>query len=90
MCVFVRACVCVCAHACIHIMYMCTGGGSLFVLDIVQDTLRPVQVFQFSDGMFDVTWAENNENILVGAGGDGSIQVWDVLQPQVRFHIVTW
>ena len=55
----------------------------MFVLDIVQDGLRPVQAFEFSDGLFDVTWAENNENILVAAGGDGSIQIWDVLQPKV-------
>lgn len=63
--------------------FLSPGGGTLFVLDIVQDSLRPVQAFEFSDGLFDVTWAENNENILVAAGGDGSLQVWDVLQPQV-------
>lgn len=58
------------------------------MLDVVQDAIRPVQVFEFSDGLFDVAWAENNENILVSAGGDGSIQVWDVLQPKGPLNIL--
>lgn len=62
--------------------YGIAGGGTLFVLDVTPDGLTPVQVFEFSDGLFDVAWAENNENILVAAGADGSIQVWDVLQPK--------
>lgn len=66
------------------------GGGTLFVLDVAPDGLKPVQVFEFNDGLFDLTWAENNENVLVAAGADGSIQVWDVLQPQVQKpHFIT-
>ncbi|KAL8595084.1 hypothetical protein ACOMHN_019122 [Nucella lapillus] len=68
--------------------YGIAGGGSLFVLDVAEDSLRPVQVFEYSDGLFDVAWAENNENILVAAAGDGSIQVWDVLQPKGPLKIL--
>ncbi|PVD28843.1 hypothetical protein C0Q70_11438 [Pomacea canaliculata] len=64
------------------------GTGSLFVLDIAHDGINPVQVFEYSDGLFDVAWAENNEHLLVTAAGDGSIQVWDVMQPQV--NAVSW
>jgi len=62
--------------------YGIVGSGTLFVLDADPSGLRVFQKFEWSDGLFDVTWAENNENIIVGAGGDGSIQVWDVSQPK--------
>ena len=61
------------------------GSGSLFILDVQQDGLIPVQLFQWNDGIFDVTWSENNENVLVTAAGDGNILVWDVSQPNVIF-----
>jgi len=61
--------------------YGIVGTGTLFVLDTESSGLRICQQFEWSDGLFDLTWAENNENILVTAGGDGSIQVWDVTQP---------
>lgn len=39
-------------------------------------------IFQFSfdwnDGLFDVTWSENNENVLITCSGDGSLQIWDI------------
>ena len=65
------------------------GTGTLFVLDTESSGLRICQQFEWSDGLFDLTWAENNENILVTAGGDGSIQVWDVTQPNVRFPLLS-
>ncbi|GFR81536.1 peroxisomal targeting signal 2 receptor [Elysia marginata] len=58
------------------------GCGSLFVLDVSPEGIRPVQIFDWNESLFDVVWAENNENILVASSGDGSIQVWDVAQPK--------
>lgn len=55
----------------------------MFVLDILQDGIHLIQSFEYNNGLFDVAWAEDNENILLTAGGDGSIQIWDVAQPQV-------
>lgn len=60
------------------------GSGSLIIIDLAPDGVRLVQSFDWKDGLFDVTWAENNENILITAGGDGSIQIWDIAQPQVH------
>jgi peroxin-7 len=33
--------------------------------------------FDWNDGLFDVTWSENNEHVLVTCSGDGSLQLWD-------------
>ena len=33
--------------------------------------------FTWRDGLFDVTWSEVNEAVLVAAGGDGSVLVFD-------------
>jgi WD40 repeat protein len=38
--------------------------------------------FDWNDGLFDVTWSESNEHILLTGGGDGSLQVWDTANPQ--------
>ncbi|GFN75614.1 peroxisomal targeting signal 2 receptor [Plakobranchus ocellatus] len=62
--------------------YGIAGCGSLFVLDAFSDGIRPVRVFDWNESLFDLVWAENNENIIVTCSGDGSIQVWDVAQPQ--------
>lgn len=64
-------------------IFLFTGGGTVFVLDILQDGIHLIQSFEYNNGLFDVAWAEDNENILLTAGGDGSIQIWDVAQPQV-------
>ncbi|XP_002735592.1 peroxisomal targeting signal 2 receptor-like [Saccoglossus kowalevskii] len=63
--------------------YGFTGCGTLFILDITPDRkLFPYRSFDWNDGLFDVTWCENNENLAVTASGDGSIQFWDILQPK--------
>lgn len=59
------------------------GCGSLYILDVHPNEIRLVQLFDWNDGLFDLTWAENNENVLVTASGDGAIQVWDIAQNQV-------
>lgn len=41
-------------------------------------------MFDWNDGLFDITWAENNENILVTGAGDGHVVVWDINQRRVK------
>lgn len=61
------------------------GSGRLFVLDFVPGLgIQPIRVLEWNNGLFDVTWSEDNENVLVTGSGDGSLQVWDAMQPTVR------
>lgn len=39
---------------------------------------------QWQDACYDVTWSEAADNVLVVATGNGSVVLWDTLQPQVR------
>ncbi|BFZ09653.1 hypothetical protein BsWGS_12692 [Bradybaena similaris] len=69
--------------ACVSSQYYGIAGcGSVFVLDVEPREIKLVQLFDWSDGLFDLAWAENNENVLVTASGDGSIQIWDIAQSQ--------
>lgn len=44
--------------------------------------------FDWNNGLFDVTWSENNEHVLVTAGGDGSLQIWDTANPQGLLQVL--
>ncbi|XP_013401602.1 peroxisomal targeting signal 2 receptor-like [Lingula anatina] len=56
------------------------GCGTLFLVDFLPSGPQLLRTYDWNDGLFDVTWAENNENIAVTASGDGGIQIWDVAQ----------
>lgn len=59
------------------------------MLDSSPQGLSVVKIWDWKEGLFDITWSENNPNILVTGGGDGSLQVWDVTSHgQVRMFIV--
>lgn len=61
------------------------GGGTLFVLDVTPDgKLIEVQTHQWSDGLFDVVWSENDPNLAVSASGDGGLQLWDLSGPSIN------
>lgn len=60
-----------------------TGNGTLYIIDQTANGLVPSTVYDWNDGLFDLTWAENNENVLVTASGDGGLVVWDITQPRV-------
>nr|XP_008526662.1 PREDICTED: peroxisomal biogenesis factor 7 [Equus przewalskii] len=51
--------------------------GTLLILDQNESGLRVFRSFEWNDGLFDVTWSENNEHVLVTCSGDGSLQLWD-------------
>ncbi|KAK2114393.1 hypothetical protein P7K49_008659 [Saguinus oedipus] len=54
-----------------------TCCGTLLILDPDESGLRLFRSFDWSDGLFDVTWSENNEHVLITCSGDGSLQLWD-------------
>lgn len=58
--------------------YGIAGRGTLYVLDCTPSGIVPVIAFDWNDGLFDVTWAENHENLIVAGAGDGSLLLFDV------------
>ncbi|CAB1340250.1 unnamed protein product, partial [Coregonus sp. 'balchen'] len=62
--------------------YGIAGSGTLLVLEQTETGISLVKSFDWNDGLFDVTWSESNEHMLVTGGGDGSLQVWDTANPQ--------
>ncbi|XP_061603006.1 peroxisomal targeting signal 2 receptor-like [Cololabis saira] len=67
--------------------YGITGCGSLLVLDQTDDGVALVRSWDWSDGLFDVSWSEANEHVLVGGGGDGSLQLWDTTNQDAPLRV---
>jgi peroxin-7 len=38
---------------------------------------------QWTDGLFDLAFAEDHPDIILTASGDGGIQLWDLKTPEV-------
>ncbi|XP_018412435.1 PREDICTED: peroxisomal biogenesis factor 7 [Nanorana parkeri] len=62
--------------------YGISGSGTLLLLEQNEAGLVCIKSFNWSDALFDVTWSEISENILVTSSGDGSLQLWDASKPQ--------
>ncbi|XP_069090751.1 peroxisomal biogenesis factor 7 isoform X2 [Pleurodeles waltl] len=62
--------------------YGIAGCGTLIVLEQTELGISLFRSFDWNDGLFDVTWSENNEHILVTSSGDGSLQLWDTAKPE--------
>lgn len=60
--------------------YGIAGSGTLYIIDLTSEGLVPIAIHDWNDGLFDLTWAENNENVLVTASGDGGVVIWDTSQ----------
>ena len=43
--------------------------------------------FDTQDGLFDLSWSEIHENLLVVASGDGSVKLFDVM---VKVCMYVW
>jgi len=67
------------------------GGGALCILDhyTEEGTLKCENTFYWAeDGLFDLTWSEQHEDIIWTGSGDGCIQVWDTKQAMKPIHVV--
>ena len=72
-------------HVCIQYLWLCidlsctTGRGGLILFEESEGVqgFREVRRYVWRDGLFDVTWSEVNEAILVAAAGDGSVLIFD-------------
>lgn len=64
--------------------YGISGAGGLLIYNFNYEGAQlPVLAAQtnWKDGLFDVAWSELNENICITTSGDGSLQVWDQINP---------
>ncbi|KAG7461005.1 hypothetical protein MATL_G00205000 [Megalops atlanticus] len=68
--------------------YGIAGCGTLFVLEQSEVGISLLRSFDWNDGLFDVTWSENNEHVLVTGAGDGSLQIWDTANPQGPLQVL--
>ncbi|XP_030626909.1 peroxisomal biogenesis factor 7 [Chanos chanos] len=68
--------------------YGIAGCGTLLVLEQRGSDVSLLTCFDWNDGLFDVTWSENNEHILVTGGGDGSLQIWDTANPHGPLQVL--
>ncbi len=64
-----------------------SGPGFLFLLDLTADNqLNLVVQTQWTDGLFDLAFAEDHPDIILTASGDGGIQLWDLKTPEVYIY----
>ena len=66
------------------------GAGAVSVLKVGGPTLELVQQFQTPDSSFDACFSEANQNQVLQAGGDGTLKLFQIGNPQplsvVRGH----
>ena len=56
----------------------------MFVLDLTPENSLVLNTqLQWNDGLFDLAFAEDHPDVLITASGDGSLQLWNVKNPQV-------
>ncbi|XP_017551230.1 peroxisomal biogenesis factor 7 isoform X2 [Pygocentrus nattereri] len=68
--------------------YGIAGCGTLLVLEQREADILLLRSFDWNDGLFDVTWSESNEHVLVTGGGDGSLQIWDTANPKGPIQVL--
>ncbi len=70
----------------VNIIY--PGPGSLFILELTPDNKLVLNTrMQWTDGLFDVVFAEDHPDVLVTASGDCGLQLWDLKAPQVYLSL---
>lgn len=66
--------------------YGISGVGTLYIFQRQQERRCVVELVcrEWPDALFDVTWSEEADGVLVTASGDGSLQLWDVGRQEVE------
>eukprot|EP00825_Cyclidium_porcatum_P009398 TRINITY_DN1478_c0_g1_i1.p1 TRINITY_DN1478_c0_g1~~TRINITY_DN1478_c0_g1_i1.p1 ORF type:complete len:353 (+),score=52.39 TRINITY_DN1478_c0_g1_i1:1437-2495(+) len=55
------------------------GKGKLIILDLLPDhQMKPVKILEHKDAVFDCSWAEVNQKLILSGCGNGEILLWDV------------
>ncbi|XP_066555806.1 peroxisomal biogenesis factor 7 isoform X1 [Amia ocellicauda] len=68
--------------------YGIAGCGTLLVLEQHEAGISLMRSFDWNDSLFDVTWSETNEHLLVTGSGDGSLQIWDSANTQGPLRVL--
>lgn len=58
--------------------YGIAGCGTLFVAYLEAQGTPVVKQWMWNDCLFDLCWSDTNENVLLTAGGDGFVLVFDI------------
>ena len=58
------------------------GTGAVSILQTGPGPTAIVQQFQTPDNCFDVCFSEANKDQVLSAGGDGTLKLWQIGQPQ--------
>lgn len=74
-------------NTCTIFSWVFAGSGTLYIVETGLGGLVPQTIFDWNDGLYDVTWAENNENVLITGAGDGHVVMWDINQKRVHFKL---
>ncbi|MCL7033066.1 hypothetical protein MKW94_010167 [Papaver nudicaule] len=63
--------------------FVIIGNGRIHVIDFTNpsSTMTEISSFETSDGVYDLTWSEENDNLLVAAIADGSVKLYDLGLP---------
>jgi len=68
------------------IIHLNKGSGAIYSLAVTdRGQIQQINQLHWDDGIFDVAWSEDNPNLVVGASGDGSLQMWNL--EEVKFPI---
>ena len=60
------------------------------IADFSNDPQLPpkiIQSYNWNDGLFDLCWSESSENLVATAGGDGTVQLWNMQQLAVSENV---
>jgi WD40 repeat protein len=58
------------------------GNGRLYIVDILPNfELVIIGHFDTKDGLYDCSWSETNERLVIGGSGDGTVKLWDISLP---------
>ncbi|KAL5457367.1 hypothetical protein EMCRGX_G034616 [Ephydatia muelleri] len=69
--------------------YGISGNGALLIYERDEVGYKEFRRYPWKDGLFDVTWSELNEAVLVTASGDGSVVIYDQAQPHGPVTVFT-
>lgn len=57
------------------------GNGRLYIVDCLPNDMRIIGQFDTKDGLYDCSWSETHDRLIIAGSGDGSVKMWDISMP---------